>query len=74
MLFENSLCYNESRGITLLFNTLHLENMGVIADGLRDVLQKMKESDERLQARIDSHVAESSRLLDELKETIEPSN
>ena len=41
--------------------------MGVIADQLTELIERMKESDERLQVLIEGHVRDADKALEELK-------
>ncbi len=48
---------------------MHLENstMGQITDGLTALIERMKESDARLQAHLDDYAEKTGKHLDELK-------
>ena len=41
--------------------------MGVLADQLTELIERMKESDERLQVLIEDHVKDTEKALKELK-------
>lgn len=47
--------------------------MGVLSDRLRDVIEQMKESDERLQKLTDEFLTSTSKLLEDHKTLIEKS-
>ena len=45
----------------------HLDNMGRLSDKLADLIQRMKESDERLEQLINKHVDDTNAHCEELR-------